>query len=84
MAVRDNWFTENEVMWPGQAMSLKVEEVLFEGRSKFQDIAAVTKQLQSILCGAAIPRVPVPSHASRVRSRRRELTPRADTPVVPL
>mmetsp|Transcript_28720 Transcript_28720/g.92017 ORF Transcript_28720/g.92017 Transcript_28720/m.92017 type:complete len:330 (+) Transcript_28720:77-1066(+) len=38
MAVRDNWFTENEVMWPGQAMSLKVEEVLFEGRSKFQDI----------------------------------------------
>ena len=25
-------------MWPGQAMSLKVEEVLFEGRSDFQDI----------------------------------------------
>ncbi len=33
-------------------------------RSKFQDVAAVTKQLQSILCGAAIPSghgAPVPS-----------------------
>ena len=29
--IRDGWFTENEVMWPGQAMSLKVDEVLFEG-----------------------------------------------------
>ena len=25
-------------MWPGQAMSLKVEEVLYEGQSEFQDI----------------------------------------------
>ena len=36
--IRDGWFTENEVMWPGQAMSLKVDEVLFEGRSDFQDV----------------------------------------------
>ena len=36
--IRDGWFTENEVMWPGQAMSLKIDEVLFEGRSDFQDV----------------------------------------------
>ena len=38
MPIKDGWFTENEVMWPGQAMSIKVEEVLFEGRSDFQDV----------------------------------------------
>lgn len=38
MAIKDGWFSESEVMWPGQAMSLKVEEVLYEGRSEFQDI----------------------------------------------
>jgi len=38
MAIKDGWFTENEVMWPGQAMSLKVDEVLYEGRSDFQDV----------------------------------------------
>ena len=36
--IRDGWFRESEVMWPGQAMSLKIEEVLWEGRSDFQDI----------------------------------------------
>jgi len=38
MPLKDGWFSESEVMWPGQAMSLKVEEVLYEGRSEFQDI----------------------------------------------
>jgi len=32
------WFSELGVMWPGQCMSLEVEEVLFEGKSDFQDI----------------------------------------------
>ena len=36
--MRDGWFSESEVMWPGQAMSLKIEEVMWEGRSDFQDI----------------------------------------------
>jgi len=36
--LRDGWFSESEVMWPGQAMSLKVDEVMWEGRSDFQDI----------------------------------------------
>ena len=38
MPFHDGWFSESEVMWPGQAMSLKVEEVLWEGRSDFQDV----------------------------------------------
>lgn len=36
--IKDGWFTESEVMWPGQALSLKVDEVLYEGRSDFQDV----------------------------------------------
>jgi len=32
------WFSELGIMWPGQCMSLEVEEILFEGRSEFQDI----------------------------------------------
>ena len=38
MPIKDGWFSESEVMWPGQAMSLKVDKVLYEGRSDFQDI----------------------------------------------
>ena len=38
MPIRDGWFYESEVMWPGQAMGLKIDEVLFEGRSDFQDV----------------------------------------------
>jgi len=38
MPIKDGWFSESEVMWPGQAMSLKVEKVLYEGRSDFQDV----------------------------------------------
>jgi len=36
--IRDGWFSEAEAMWPGQRMSLQVEEVLFRERSDFQDI----------------------------------------------
>ncbi|EIE22898.1 spermidine synthase [Coccomyxa subellipsoidea C-169] len=32
------WFTELSTMWPGQGLSLKVEDILFQGRSKFQDV----------------------------------------------
>lgn len=32
------WFSELGQMWPGQCMSLEVEEVLFQGRSDFQDV----------------------------------------------
>lgn len=33
---KEGWFTELSTMWPGQGLSLKVEEILFLGRSKFQ------------------------------------------------
>lgn len=33
---KEGWFTELSTMWPGMGMSLKVDEVLFEGRSDFQ------------------------------------------------
>ena len=32
----DGWFHERGELWPGQAMSLKVKEVLDHHRSKFQ------------------------------------------------
>lgn len=34
----DGWFHERGVLWPGQAMSLKVKQVLDHHRSDFQDI----------------------------------------------
>nr|XP_002119951.2 spermidine synthase-like [Ciona intestinalis] len=33
-----NWFSELNSLWPGQCMSLEVEEVLFHERSKYQDV----------------------------------------------
>uniref|UniRef100_A0A0G4H4N5 PABS domain-containing protein n=1 Tax=Chromera velia CCMP2878 TaxID=1169474 RepID=A0A0G4H4N5_9ALVE len=33
-----SWFAELGSMWPGQAMCLEVEKVLYKGRSKFQDV----------------------------------------------
>eukprot|EP00183_Erythrolobus_madagascarensis_P000223 CAMPEP_0185847796 /NCGR_PEP_ID=MMETSP1354-20130828/2925_1 /TAXON_ID=708628 /ORGANISM="Erythrolobus madagascarensis, Strain CCMP3276" /LENGTH=292 /DNA_ID=CAMNT_0028548127 /DNA_START=133 /DNA_END=1011 /DNA_ORIENTATION=+ len=34
----DGWFREKAVLWPGQGLSLQVDEVLYTGRSKFQDV----------------------------------------------
>eukprot|EP00940_MAST-03C_sp_MAST-3C-sp2_P002544 g2544.t1 len=34
----EKWFSESEVLWPGQRFSLKVERELYRGRSKYQDI----------------------------------------------
>ena len=36
--IQNGWFSEINKEWPGQALSLEVEEVLFEGKSKYQDI----------------------------------------------
>jgi len=32
------WFSELGVMWPGQAMSIEVDTILFQGRSDYQDV----------------------------------------------
>lgn len=36
--IQNGWFSEIGTLWPGQAMSLEVEQVLFNGKSKYQDI----------------------------------------------
>lgn len=33
---KDGWFTELSTMWPGQGLSIQVDEVLFKGKSDFQ------------------------------------------------
>ncbi|KIY96353.1 spermidine synthase [Monoraphidium neglectum] len=35
---KGGWYTELGSMWPGQGLSLEVKEVLYKGRSKFQDV----------------------------------------------
>jgi len=34
----DGWFREISHMWPGQAMTLKVDKVLHHEKSKYQDV----------------------------------------------
>ncbi|KJZ78747.1 Spermidine synthase [Hirsutella minnesotensis 3608] len=36
--IKDEWFREESNMWPGQAMSLKVQEILHHETSKYQDV----------------------------------------------
>nr|AFK40887.1 unknown [Lotus japonicus] len=37
-AVIPGWFSEISPMWPGEAHSLKVEKILFQGRSDYQNV----------------------------------------------
>lgn len=37
-AVIPGWFSEISPMWPGEAHSLKVEKILYQGKSKYQDV----------------------------------------------
>lgn len=36
--VRSGWFSEINDLWPGQCMSLEVEEILYHQQSDYQDI----------------------------------------------
>ncbi|ESX02214.1 hypothetical protein KL918_003758 [Ogataea parapolymorpha] len=37
--IKDGWFAEvSDTMWPGEAMSLKVNKILYSQRSKYQDV----------------------------------------------
>ncbi|EEA25629.1 putrescine aminopropyltransferase [Talaromyces marneffei ATCC 18224] len=36
--IKDGWFSETSDMWPGQAMTLKVKEVLHHEKSQYQDV----------------------------------------------
>ncbi|CAN6461772.1 unnamed protein product [Victoria cruziana] len=36
--ILQGWFSEMSPMWPGEAHSLKIEEILFQGKSDYQDV----------------------------------------------
>lgn len=36
--IKEGWFMEKSALWPGQAMSLQVKEVLYNKKSKYQDV----------------------------------------------
>lgn len=36
--VQDGWFKETGTLWPGQAMTLEVKEILHVEKSLFQDV----------------------------------------------
>ena len=42
-AIKDKWFSEISELWPGQCMSLEVQEVLYHEKSDFQDIQVVKR-----------------------------------------
>ncbi len=44
--VKEGWFTELSSMWPGQGLSLEVNEILFRQRSKFQVSAKLCTDLR--------------------------------------
>jgi hypothetical protein len=38
--IKDGWFMEiSDTMWPGEAMSLRVKEILHVEKSKYQDVS---------------------------------------------
>jgi len=44
---KKGWFTETGPLWPGQAMSLEIQKVLFEGKSKYQARLFILAQFTS-------------------------------------
>jgi spermidine synthase len=39
--IENGWFREvSDTMWPGQAMTLKVNQILHVEQSKYQDVSA--------------------------------------------
>ena len=48
-SIKDGWFTETCTLWPGQAMSLEVEEVLYHQKSKFQDVMVFKRSVIFVL-----------------------------------
>lgn len=43
-ALKEGWFTEmDNSLFPGHCFSLEVDEILYEGKSKFQNIVVFKK-----------------------------------------
>jgi spermidine synthase len=48
--IQSGWFSEINEFWPGQALSLQIESVLYHARSQFQDILVLkTKAYGNVL-----------------------------------
>uniref|UniRef100_A0A8D2K581 PABS domain-containing protein n=1 Tax=Theropithecus gelada TaxID=9565 RepID=A0A8D2K581_THEGE len=43
-AIREGWFRETCSLWPGQALSLQVEQLLHHRRSRYQDILVFRRE----------------------------------------
>ena len=41
--IRPGWFSELSTLWPGQCLSLEVDEVLFHEKSKYQDVMVIQR-----------------------------------------
>ena len=39
--LKKGWFSELSPLWPGQCISLEVDKILHQEKSKFQDILVV-------------------------------------------
>ena len=52
--IRNGWFSEINDQWPGQALSLEVEEILYTGRSKHQDILVFKRYVNTFSSKEAI------------------------------
>lgn len=48
-AIMNGWFSEMSNDFPGQAFSLKVKKVLYEGQSDFQKILIFERYVSQIL-----------------------------------
>lgn len=45
-SLKDGWFSEvDKVLWPGQCFSLQCDKLLYEGKSKYQDILVFNSDL---------------------------------------
>jgi hypothetical protein len=43
-ALKQGWFSEvDQQLWPGHCFSLEVDKVLYEGKSKYQDLLVFHK-----------------------------------------
>ena len=43
-SLKDNWFSEiDEELWPGHCFSLKCDQLLYNQKSKYQDVLVFNK-----------------------------------------
>ena len=48
--VESGWFREMNDQWEGYSVGLKIEKVLFEGKSQYQDILVFKRYLILLVC----------------------------------